>query len=105
MMQGMIPEAVVKVAQKFVETPLGPEQRSEFIGQLVVLAGVQLAEEEIRAALRRHPMIDELWNASSVAQALREEGRVEGRVEGLRDVARLALEQVRVRLGLASCQQ
>gem|GEM_PF-6460587 len=23
-------------------------------------------------------MIDELWNASSVAQALREEGRVEG---------------------------
>ncbi len=93
---GHDPEKVVVVAEQIVETPLTQEQRSEFIGQLVVLAGVQLAEEEIRTALRRHPMIDELWNASSVAQALREEGRVEGReegrVEGVRDVARLALE-------------
>lgn len=96
MMQGMTPDAVVGVAQKIAETSLAREQQSEFIGQLVVLAGVQLAEEKIRQALRRHPMIDELWNASSVAQALREEGRkvgkVEGRAEGLRLAARLGLE-------------
>ena len=96
MMQGMTPESVVEVAEQITEAALAQEQQSEFIGQLVVLAGVQLEEEAVRAALRRHPMIDELWNASSVAQALREEGREEGRAEGrmaeAREMARVALE-------------
>lgn len=41
-------------------------------------------------------MVNELWQHSSVAQALKEEGREEGRAEGraeaTHDLARLALE-------------
>ncbi len=88
MMQGVKVETVIDIAQQIVETPLAREQKSELIGQLVVLAGVQLAAEEISAAFRRHPMMDELLEASSTAQAFWNEGRV----EGLRLAVRLALE-------------
>jgi hypothetical protein len=37
-------------------------------------------------------MVNELWQKSSVAQALKEEGRVEGRVEEAREMAQIALE-------------
>jgi predicted transposase YdaD len=92
MMRGMTAETVVGVAQRIAQTPFTQEQKSELIGQLVVLAGVQVTAEAISAAFRRHPMIDDLLSASSVAQAWKEEGRVEGRMEGMRDFARLALE-------------
>ncbi len=96
MMQGVQAETVVEIAQQIVETPLAQEQKSELIGQLVVLAGVQVKAEDIRLIFRRHPIMDELLEASSTAQMFWEEGRQEGlkegHTEGLRDAARLALE-------------
>ena len=75
-----------------VQRPL----KEELIGYLVLLAGVQLGNAEVRAALRRHPMVNELWKHSSVAQELKEEGREEGltagRVEEAREMAQIALE-------------
>lgn len=71
-----------------VQTPL----KEELIGYLGLLAGIQLKNAEVRAALRRHPMVNELWQKSSVAQALKEEGRVEGRVEEAREMAQITLE-------------
>ena len=38
-------------------------------------------------------MLDEIWNESSVAQAVREEGREEGRTEEARRMAQLVLER------------
>ena len=35
--------------------------------------------------------MNDLWQKSSVAQALKEEGRVEGRVEAAREMAQIAL--------------
>ena len=65
--------------QQDVQRPL----KEELIGYLGLLAGVQLNKDEVRAALRRHPMVEELLKHSSFAQALKEEGREEGREEGL----------------------
>ncbi len=44
-------------------------------------------------------MVNELWQYSSVAQALKEEGRDEGRIEEARRMARVSLEK---RFGLLS---
>lgn len=66
--------------------------KAELVGYLGLLAGIQLERAEVRKALRRHPMVNELWQHSSIAQDLKEEGRVEGRLEEARDLARLALE-------------
>lgn len=74
--------------QQDVQRPL----KEELIGYLGLLAGVQLDNAEVRAALRRHPMVNELWQYSSVAQALKEEGRDEGRIEEAREMAQIALE-------------
>lgn len=70
-----------------VQTPL----KEELIGYLGLLAGIQLDKAEVREALRRHPMVNELWQHSSVAQGLKEEGREEERAEA-REIARIALE-------------
>lgn len=96
MMRGVKADTVIGIAQQIIETPLAQEQKSELIGQLVVLAGVQITEKAISAALRRHPMMDDLLEVSSTAQMIwkrgHKEGREEGRIEGLRLAARLGLE-------------
>jgi hypothetical protein len=136
LMAGATPDTVVAVGQQIAElqemkTPL----KEELVGYLGLLAGIQLGNAEVRAALRRHPMVNELWQHSSVAQALKEEGRLEaarriarralerrfrslpeeivaalGRadeatLEELAVEADLSLEQVQVRLGLMSGEQ
>jgi hypothetical protein len=136
LMAGATPDTVVAVGQQIAElqemkTPL----KEELVGYLGLLAGIQLGNAEVRAALRRHPMVNELWQHSSVAQALKEEGRLEaarriarralerrfrslpeeivaalGRadeatLEELAVEADLSLEQVQVRLGLVSGEQ
>jgi predicted transposase/invertase (TIGR01784 family) len=97
LMAGATPDNVAAIGQQIadiqeIKTPL----KEELVGYLGLLAGIQLGNAEVRAALRRHPMVNELWQHSSVAQALKEEGREEGRAEGraeaTHDLARLALE-------------
>jgi predicted transposase YdaD len=83
LMAGTSADSIGAVGQQIAEnqniqTPL----KEELIGYLGLLAGVQLDNAEVRAALRRHPMVEDLWQHSSVAQALKEEGREEGRIEG-----------------------
>jgi predicted transposase YdaD len=70
----------------------------------VLLAGVNLPLDAIVEAIRRRPMLDEIFEESSVAQWLiergrkegseqgRDEGREEGRRQMARDMARMALE-------------
>jgi malonyl CoA-acyl carrier protein transacylase len=55
---------------------------------MVVFAGVQVQEQEIKEGFRINPMMDKLWHESSAAQVLLEEGRL----EGLRAMAQIVLQ-------------
>jgi predicted transposase YdaD len=83
LMRGATAEGMMAVAEQIAETPFTVEQKTDLIEQIVVLAGIQLAVEDIRAALRRHPVIDELLEASSIAQEWKKEATEKGRAEGL----------------------
>jgi predicted transposase YdaD len=92
--------SVANVGQQIANQKLGERLKELLIGYLGLLAGIQLDKDVVLEALRRYPIVDKLWQSSSVGKALVEEaearGRAEGRVEGAaqaaRRMARLALE-------------
>ena len=86
-------ESVVHIGQQIANASIEEQVKSELIGFLSLLAGIQLKAKTIRAAFRRHPMINELWKHSSIAQELFAEGREEGRKEGELRMAQIALER------------
>jgi hypothetical protein len=55
-------------------TPAPREERRDLIGLLAGLAGVSMAREELMAALRSNPMIDEHLRELSLAELFIEEG-------------------------------
>ncbi len=82
LMAGTNVESAVGVAGQLAVAPISQQERSEYIGLLASLAGIVLSREPLLAALRRIPMLDELLESSSVAQAFREKGLEKGRQEG-----------------------
>jgi|SRR5579859_1576877 len=84
--------SVVRVGQQIAEAPIGETAKSNLVGDLWFLAGIQLKAEVLQAAFRRHPLIDELWKHSSTAQAFIAEKLAEGRKEGELRMARVVLE-------------
>ncbi len=93
LMAGASADSVAAVGQQIAENPkVQTPLKEELVGYLGLLAGVQLDKAEVRAALGRHPMVNDLWKHSSVAQELKEEGREEGRAEEAREMAQIALE-------------
>ena len=93
-MAGTNADSVAAVGKQIAEQQeVQRSLKEELIGYLGLLAGAQLDNAEVRAALMRHPMVNEVWQHSSVAQALKEEGRDEGRIEEARRMARVSLEK------------
>jgi hypothetical protein len=127
LMAGGSVETTISIADRLAKAPAPRQERSDLIGLLASLAGVYIARDVLRTALRSNPMIDELLNESSIAEEFIEEGArrmavaaLEGRfgplsedlhaavrsadVTMLQDIvahiSSLTLEQVRARLGL-----
>lgn len=75
-------------AERVIAAPLPRGEQSEITGTLVLLAGVNLPLDTIIEAIRRRPMLGEIFEESSVAQWLMEKGQEEGR----RQMVRAALE-------------
>lgn len=125
LMADTTPDSIASVGQQIATSKkIKRALKEELVGYLGLLAGIQLENAEVRAALRRHPMVNELWQQSSVAQALKEEGRIEMTQIVLEDrfgplsddvlaalksaseaalksaITAKSLEQVRARLGL-----
>lgn len=80
------------VAERIVAAPLPQPERSELLSMLVVLAGLRLPRAGLLDALRRNPMIDDIFRASSVSEIFLEEGEAKGRLAATRRLARVALE-------------
>jgi len=85
--------SVVQVGHKIAEAPVEASVKSDLVGYLWFLAGIQLKAAALQAAFRRHPLINELWKHSSTAQELAAEKLAEGRTEARREDARLVLEE------------
>ena len=92
LMAGASIETMIETAERVIAAPIPRGEQSEITGTLVLLAGVNLPLDAIIEAIRRQPMLDEIFEESSVAQYLMEKGQEEGRRQTARDMARMALE-------------
>ncbi|HLJ82434.1 MAG TPA: hypothetical protein VKT52_13165 [Ktedonobacterales bacterium] len=127
LMAGATVETTVALAERLATIPAPQQERSDLIGLLVGLSGVNIARDILLSMLRRNPVIDEILKESSIAEVFREEGMrrtvhivLEGRFGPLADdllaaingadeaaleqvaahAATDTLEQIRERLGL-----
>lgn len=73
-MANVSPETTLDVAERLAGVGASRQERSDLIGLLAALAGLRLPQAAVLTALRRNPMIDDLLNESSVADAFIEEG-------------------------------
>lgn len=73
-MADVTPQTTLVVAERLVNVPASRQARSDLIGLLAALAGLRLPQASVLEALRRNPMIHDLLNESSVADAFIEEG-------------------------------
>jgi hypothetical protein len=100
LMAGASVEATVQTAQQLAALPASKEERSDLVGLLVGLSGIQFPPGAVLSALKEHPMVDELLKESGVLELLAQEMAVEaaaeaeikGKLEGERQMARVALE-------------
>lgn len=103
LMAGASVETTVSIAERLAAVSAPERERSELIGLLANLAGVNIPQDILLAAFRSKPMIDDLLEYSSVAQAFVEEGErrmarrmaliaLEGRFGPLSDDLRAAIE-------------
>jgi len=88
LMAGVTTAMTLEVAERLAQVEAPAQERSDLIGALAALAGLRLPRAQVLAALRRHPMIDELLRESSVVQGWLKEGAQLGEQR----MARVALE-------------
>jgi len=76
---------------------LPAQERDELLRVLVLMAGLRLPARALGEALRRRPMIEDLWKESSLGQALldlaEERAREQGKAEGLEEGKAEGLEE------------
>lgn len=92
LMGGTSVETTVSIAERLAAVPAPERERSDLIGLLAGLAGVNIPHDVLLAAFRSKPMIDDLLEVSSVAQAFVEEGERRGELRMARRMALAALE-------------
>lgn len=92
-MAGITEQTLASAAERLVESDVDEQQKQTLLDRLGLLAGLQLEAAQVDAAFGRHPMVRDLWKASSVTREAHEEGREEGRLEEARHMTQLALEQ------------
>ena len=80
-------EKVASVAERLAQAPLDSDERDELIRMLFLLAGLRFSHEELAQAMREAKVTLNLWEESSLKEALadlaREEGLEEGLAEGI----------------------
>jgi hypothetical protein len=92
LMAGATVETTLAVAERLAATEAPRQEKGDLIGLLAGLAGIAMAREQLMAALRSNPMIDELLRESSLAELFIEEGIEEGERRMARRMAQAALE-------------
>jgi hypothetical protein len=81
--------AAKAVAARIVGAPASARERAELLRTTLLLAGLRLraaALAEVVEDIRRNPMIEDIWQESSLATVLEERGRAEGARAALRTI-------------------
>jgi hypothetical protein len=81
-------DSTIAVAERIAQAALPLAERSELLGALALLAGLQVPRSAVLTALRRSLMLQDIIRESTFAQDLIEEGQH----EMAREMARLALQ-------------
>lgn len=81
-------DSTIAVAERIAQAALPLAERSELLGALALLAGLQIPRSAVLTALRRSLMLQDIIRESTFAQDLIEEGQH----EMARERARLALQ-------------
>jgi len=81
-------DSTIAVAERIAQAALPLAERSELLGALALLAGLQIPRSAVLTALRRSLMLQDIIRESTFAQDLIEEGQH----EMAREMARLALQ-------------
>jgi flagellar biosynthesis/type III secretory pathway protein FliH len=97
LMANVTPESTQRAAEQILAAPLPVHERDELTRSLALLAGMRLSHQALRDALRRAHMTLNLWEESTLKEALadmaREEGLEEGLEQGLEQGRALGLEK------------
>ena len=96
---GVMGEATVdqldEVAEQIIEAPLPRQRQSDLVALLLGVAGLRFDRADVLDVLRRHPLMNDLWQESSftdiVEEFRRPQWRAEDRAEMAREMAREAL--------------
>lgn len=70
LLQAVTADTTVAVAERIATAPVPPAERDELTRALVLLAGIRVRPGVLIQALRRSPMIENLWEQSSLKEAL-----------------------------------
>jgi len=104
LMANVTQESAQRAAEQILAAPLPAHERDELTRSLALLAGMRLSHQALRDALRRAHMTLNLWEESTLKEALAdmareegleeglEQGRTQGMAEGMRASIRLVLE-------------
>jgi len=95
LMANVTPESAQRAAEQILAAPLPAHERDELTRSLALLAGMRLSHQALRDALRRAHMTLNLWEESTLKEALADMAREEGLEQGLEQGRALGLEQGR----------
>lgn len=88
LMGGATEATTIEIAERLATVDAPRQECSDLMGLLVGLAGLRTERESLLAALRRHPMLNDLLRESSIAEMFIEEGEL----RGARRMAQIALQ-------------
>jgi hypothetical protein len=91
-MRDVTVEATAEIADRIDTAARSKEEREQLTGDLALFAGMRLPWEDIYEAIRRRPMLKDLWEQSSLGKALEviaeERGEARGEARGAENTAR-----------------
>lgn len=87
-MQGVTADTTVAVAERIAAAPVPAPERDELTRALIVLTGLRVPWPVLAEALRRRLMLGDLWEESSLKEAL----AVRERERGMGEAYRIVLE-------------
>jgi len=84
-------DKTAEIVDQIEAAPIPEAQRTELVGDLALFAGMRLPWDAIYEAIRRRPVLKDLWEQSSLGKALEVIAEERARLDTLHDAIRVVL--------------
>ena len=84
-------DKTAEIVDQIAAAPIPDPQRTELVGDLALFAGMRLPWDAIYEAIRRRPMLKDLWEQSSLGKALEVIAEERGTLKANRNSIRVVL--------------